>query len=244
MTSRPLVFVTGATQGIGLATAKALAIEHSYHVLIGARNKQTGDKIASELRAAGHEASTVELDLTSPTSIAAAASHIEQQFGYLDVLINNAAILIDLQKGLASWDLYSQTFTTNIIGTATLTDALIPLLRKAKVSPPRLIFLSSTMGSLEISQDQSTPFYSTDYKAYDASKAAVNMLMLNYDRNLRDAGVKVNSVCPGLVKSNLTAYSDYGTSTEEGAKRVVELATVGKDGPSGTFSNLAGPVPF
>lgn len=244
MATRPLAFVTGATQGIGLATAKLLASQHSYHVLIGARNTETGDKIAAELRAAGHHASTVQIDLSSSSSIDKAVSHIEHEFGYLDVLINNAAISIDLQKGLTPWEIYTKTFTTNVIGTAALTDGLIPLLRKAKSSPPRLVFLSSIMGSLESSQDKTTMWYNIDYKAYDASKAAINMFMLNYTRNLEDIGAKVNSVCPGYVKTNLTDFNEWGVTTEEGASRVVELATLGEDGPTGTFSNIKGPLAF
>lgn len=244
MASRPLVFITGATQGIGLATAKILASKHSYHVLIGARNVETGDKIAKDLRDAGHEASTVQLDLISLPSIEAAVAQIEREYGFLDVLINNAAILIDHHKDLTPWELYSQTFTTNVIGTATLTDGLVPLLKKAKVSPPRLIFLSSIMGSFETSQDKTTGFYATDFKAYDASKAAVNMLMLNYTRNLADTGARVNSVCPGYIRSSLTGFDDRGLTPEQGAARVVELATVGEDGPTGTFSNMNGPCAF
>lgn len=240
----PIAFVTGATRGIGLATARALATKHGYHVLIGARNSQKGEEVTSELRAAGHEASTVEVDLTSSSSIAAAVADIESRFGYLDVLINNAAVLLDLDKSLTSWDLFTKTFTTNVIGTGTLTDGLIPLLRKAKATPPRLVFLSSAMGSLAISQDKNSGWYATDFKVYDASKAAVNMLMINYDRNLRDIGAKVNSACPGYVNSNLTAHDDRGKTTEDGAKRVVELATLGEDGPSGTFSNIDGPLAF
>jgi NAD(P)-dependent dehydrogenase (short-subunit alcohol dehydrogenase family) len=244
MSSRSLVFVTGATQGIGLAIAKSLASKHSYNVLIGARNVATGDKIAQELRDAGHEASTVQLDLTSLTSINAAVAQIERDYGYLDVLINNAAILIDHHKDVAPWELYSRTFTTNVIGTATLTDGLVPLLRKAKVSPPRLIFVSSIMGSFETSQDKTTGFYATDFKAYDASKAAINMLMLNYSRNLADVGAKVNSVCPGYVRSHLTGFDDNGLTPEQGAVRAVELATMGEDSPTATFSNASGSLAF
>jgi NAD(P)-dependent dehydrogenase (short-subunit alcohol dehydrogenase family) len=93
--------------------------------------------------------------------------------------------------------------TTNVIGTAVLTEALLPLLRKS--SHPRLIFVSSRMGSLHQATVKDTPFYPIDYKAYDASKAAVNMLVLNYARILEDVGGKVNAVCPQLVGGTCSA---------------------------------------
>ncbi|KAK7424084.1 hypothetical protein QQX98_000694 [Neonectria punicea] len=242
--SRPIVLVTGANQGIGLATAQSLASKDSYHVIIGARNTQAGEKVASDLREAGHAASSVQLDLSSKASIEAAIGKIDKEFGYIDALVNNAGILKDRDPSYSTWDLYTDTFTTNVIGTAVLTEGLLPLLQKAKSGPPRLVFVTSVMGSLQYATNKDAPWYSIDYKAYDASKAAVNMLMLNYVRVLDGTGAKVNSVCPGLVKTNLTNFSEYGTTTEVGASHVVEMATLGKDGPTGTFSNSQGSLPW
>lgn len=242
--TRPLALVTGANQGIGLAVAKILASEHSYYVIIGSRNAKSGEKVASELQEAGHDASTVQLDLESPSSIEAAVSTVEAKFGYFDVLVNNAGILIDLNPGLSTWDLFTKTFTTNVVGTTTFTERLVPLLRKAKAGSPRLVFVISVMGSLERVTDKTTMYYNTDYKAYDASKAAVNMLMINYDRALSEVGGKLNSVCPGLVSTALTGYTKNGHSPDIGASRIVEMATLGEDGPSATVSDRNGPVPW
>ena len=244
-TTRPIALITGANQGIGLAVAQSLAKKHSYHVLIGARRPEAGEEVAKDLRDAGHEASTIQLDLSSQSSIKDAISKIERDFGYLDVLINNAGILKDRDPALNTdtWSLFSQTMTTNVTGPATLTDGLLPLLRKAKAGPPRIVFVTSTMGSLEMSTDKSTSWYNIDYKAYDASKAAVNMLMLNYARILDGQG-KVNAVCPGLVQTALTNYHEYGHSPEIGAERIVDMATLGEDGPTATFSSRNGPVPW
>lgn len=240
-----LALVTGSTQGIGLAVAQALAAKHNYHVLLGVRNTKAGEKIASDLRNNGYKADVVELDLTSAESIAKAAEHIEQKYGYLDVLINNAGVLLDIYKDLTTWELYQKTFTTNVIGTGTLTQTLLPLLRRAKAGPPRIVFVTSLMGSLTKATDKTTMFYSTDYKVYDSSKAAVNMLMFNFARELDDVGGKVNSVCPGLVKTALTAFTEYGTSTELGAERIVEVATdKDKDGPTRTISDRNGEIPL
>ncbi|KAL4928801.1 uncharacterized protein BDV17DRAFT_281860 [Aspergillus undulatus] len=244
--SRTLVLITGANQGIGLATAQILASKHNYHVIIGARNIAAGEKVASDLRAAGHAASSLEVDLSSEQSIKDAVATISRDFGYLDILINNAAILLDGKANsyTSTWDLYTKTFTPNVFGTGVLTDELLPLLRRAKATPPTIIFVSSIMGSVSGSFDSSTFWYPVDYKVYDASKAAVNILTANYHRILGPEGGKVNSVCPGLVKSNLTGFSEYGETTETGATRIVELATAGKDGESGTFTNRDGAVPW
>ena len=242
--SRPVALITGANQGIGLAAAQILASKHSYRVIVGSRSPQAGEKVASELREAGHEASNVQVDLSSPTSIEGAIAAIDRDFGYLDVLVNNAGILIDRDASYSTWDLFTKTFSTNVIGTATLTEGLLPLLRKAKAGPPRIVFVTSLMGSLHWATQKDTPFYKIDYKAYDASKAASNMLMLNYARLLEGVGGKVNSVCPGLVKTNLTGYIEHGHDPEIGAERIVEMAIIGEDGPTGTLSDRNGPLPW
>ncbi|KAI6749672.1 hypothetical protein HG530_015086 [Fusarium avenaceum] len=223
--SRTLALVTGSNSGIGLAVIKELAIKHNYHVLLGVRNTKAGEEIAADLRKDGYHASVVELDLASEDSVNKAVEHIEVNYGYLDVLINNAGVMLDWHQGVTTWDRFQKTFTTNIVGTGSLTVGLLPLLRKAKAGPPRIIFITSVMGSLEKATDTTTMYYNIDYKAYNASKAAVNMLMFNFARELDDVGGKVNSVCPGLVKTALVNYHEYGTTTEVGAERIVQLAT-------------------
>lgn len=240
---RPTVtLITGANQGIGLATATILAKEHRHHVIIGSRNADAGAKIAESLTAEGHAASSVQLDLESEDSIDGVVKFIQSTFGKLDVLINNAGILIDGKiKNQTTRELFTQTMSTNVIGTACLTEKLVPLLQKSTL--PRVVFLSSIMGSITVSTDRTTAWYPIDYKAYDASKAAVAMLAVNYARILRDAGGLVNVACPGLVSTNLTGYS-MGTTPEIGAQHIVELATLGKDGPTATFSNKEGSIPW
>ncbi|KAL4909580.1 hypothetical protein BDW74DRAFT_174782 [Aspergillus multicolor] len=246
--STPLVLITGANQGIGLATARALATQHNYHVLIGCRRLEAGEQVASELRSAGHKATALQVDLNSEESIKTAVQTIKSEYGYLDILINNAAVLVDHTRSsgetVSPWDIYMNTFTPNVIGTATLTDLLLPLLRKAKATPPTVVFVSSGMGSITYAFDKSVPFYHADNRAYDASKAAVNMLVANYHRMLEPVGGKVNAVCPGLVATNMTTHMNAGATTEVGATRIVQLATAGKDGESGTFTDREGVVPW
>ncbi|EHK22105.1 uncharacterized protein TRIVIDRAFT_222458 [Trichoderma virens Gv29-8] len=244
MPPHPLTLITGSTQGIGRAVAEILARKHAHHVLLGVRNVQVGEAIASELRQDGHKASVVELDLTSAQSIEKAITTIDRHYGYLDVLVNNAGISSDHDESLNKWDIYTSTFTTNVIGTGVLTEGLVPLLRKAKCSPPRVVFVSSIMGSLQTSLDKTTAWYSIDYKVYDASKAAVNMLAINFSRVLDDVGGKVNAVCPGYINTRLTSFDERGESPEVGATRIVQLATAGEDGQTGTFTNRQGVLPW
>lgn len=237
-----ITLITGANQGIGLATAKQLAKDHGHHVIIGSRDAIAGANAAASIREDGLQASNVQLDITSQDSIDNAADAITKQFGRLDVLINNAGILIDLRTNETFRNIITQTMNTNVIGTACTTEAMIPLLRKSAF--PRVVFVSSRMGSLAQSTVRDTNFYAIDYKTYDASKAAVNMLALNYSRILEDTGARVNIACPGYVATKLTGYTQYGRTPEDGAKRIVELATIGKDGPIETFSDSNGTIPW
>ncbi|KAJ0425013.1 hypothetical protein BJY00DRAFT_275721 [Aspergillus carlsbadensis] len=243
----PTALITGSNQGIGRATAEALATNHGYHVIITSRNLAAGEAVAASLREKGHKATAIQLDLTSEESIKAAVAFVENKFGGLDVLINNAGILHDTQKDLSPWELYNRTLTTNVVGPGVLTELLIPSLRRAPSGVPRIIFLTSSMGSLHYATDKSLPWYPIDYKVYDASKAAVNMLMLNFARVLEEGNGKgrVNAVCPGYVNSNLTAFDASGTSVEVGARRVVEVAVDDRvDGPNRTFSNASEGLPW
>ncbi|KAF2993829.1 hypothetical protein E8E13_002283 [Curvularia kusanoi] len=237
-----ITLISGANQGIGFATASVLAKVHNHHVIIGSRSEEAGAQAAALVRAEGGSVSSIQLDLTSDASIEAAVKNIEREHGLIDVLINNAGILIDGKNpDQSTRDLFTETFATNVIGTTLMTEAFLPLLRKS--SNPNLIFVSSRMGSLHQATVKDTMFYAIDYKAYDSSKAAVNILALNYARILEDVGAKVNVVCPQLVKTNLTGWTDYGITPEMGAERIVELAILKKeDTISRTFSDRDGPI--
>jgi NAD(P)-dependent dehydrogenase (short-subunit alcohol dehydrogenase family) len=179
-----VVLISGGNTGIGFAVATKLAKDHGHHVIIGSRDANAGEEAARSLKTERLLASSVQLDITSDESIASAVGWIENHFGVLDVLINNAGILIDYvpgftdaSKDLSTRDLFSRTLGTNVIGTACLTEACLPLLHKSAL--PRVVFVSSRMGSLAESTNKSTMYYNTDYKSYDCSKAAVNILAVN-----------------------------------------------------------------
>lgn len=237
-----VALITGGNAGIGEAVVRSLAKTPNYHVIIGSRRLDSGNELANSLKVQGHSVSAIQLDITSDDSIDRAIEEITNTHGKLDVLVNNAGVLLDNQPDafVSTRDLFSKTFNTNVFGTAALTEAALPLLQKSK--HPRVIFVSSTMGSLEVSGDSTTFFYDKDYKAYDASKAAVNILAVNYARILKPFGGASNAVCPGLVKTKMSGFIEAGTPVEVGAERIVQLATAAPGGPSGTFSDKDGPV--
>lgn len=144
--------------------------------------------------------------------------------------------------GLSTRQRFNKTYDTNVTGAAVLTESCVPLLLKS--SSPRLVFTSSRMGSVSETTNKSTLYYDSDYKAYDCSKAGMNMLALNYARILDGKGGMVNVACPGLVQTKLVGMHPYGSSTEVGAKRIAELATLEKGGPTATFSDRDGSVPW
>ena len=233
---KTITLVTGANGGIGLAVATALARDHGHHVIVGSRNADAGAKVAKALLDQSYSASNVQLDLEFEPSLLAAVEYIDKTFGRLDVLVNNAAILIDSsEKAGTTYNLFTRTFNTNVIGTALLTEPLLPLLEKS--DNPRVVFVSSRMGSATYSKNTTKPWYNLECSAYDSSKAALNVLALNYARKLSHVGAKVNIACPGIVATNLHPGVQSGAPPEVGAIRIVELATLGKDGPTATWSS-------
>ncbi|KAK9329181.1 hypothetical protein V1520DRAFT_179867 [Lipomyces starkeyi] len=234
-----IVLITGGNQGIGLGIAKKLAIEFpGYHIIIGSRNASRGVEAASSLSSQGLSVSSVQLDVTDDASIAAAREAIETKYQRLDVLINNAGIALDGQNGdITMRRLLHLTYDTNIFGAAAVTEEFLPLLRKSTL--PRLVFISSVMGSLASAADFENPLSKMLLPAYNSSKTALNMLMLHYANMLSGEGFKVNSCCPGYIATNMTQFRGPGT-TEQGAINACRLATLGKDGETGTFSSKEG----
>lgn len=244
MQDKPVALVTGANQGIGFEIARELAA-HGFTVLVGSRNAERGTAAAGEI---GTEAHALQLDVTDHASIAAAAARIRQEFGRLDVLVNNAAISNTGLKPGMSVEEYSQTtrpsnvsfdemravWDTNVFGVLAVYQAMLPLLREAPAA--RIVNVSSGAGSLTLNADPKAPHRAIFGPVYPASKTALNALTLAMAIELEDTGIKVNAACPGFTKTNLNNYA--GTQTlEEGAREPVRLALLGPDGPTGTFSN-------
>ena len=251
MQDKPVALVTGANQGIGLQIAKDL-VAHGFIVLVGSRKHERGEAAAREI---GPDARALQLDVTDQASIAAAAERVRNEFGRLDVLVNNAAISnTGLRPGMSveeyskstrpsvvSLDEVRTVFETNVFGVLAVTQAMLPLLREAPAA--RIVNVSSGVGSLTRNSDPAFPYRSIFGPVYPASKTALNAMTLAMAIELEPTGIKVNAACPGFTKTNLNNYA--GTqSVEEGAREPVRLALLGPDGPTGTFSNAAGPLPW
>ncbi|NBH10790.1 SDR family oxidoreductase [Amycolatopsis sp. SID8362] len=235
-----ITLVTGANKGIGREIAAQLAaLGHT--VVVGARSAELGEKAAAELGA-----DSVVLDVTDPASVAAAASRIEERHGRLDVLINNAAIsrppgtdLSHQNPSTADLDTLRAIFETNYFGVITVTNALLPLLRRS--SAPRIVNVSSGGASLARNADPDAQLPIS--AGYTPSKTALTSLTLQYARELRPDGILVNAVCPGFCATDLNGHAGFRTPAQ-GAVAAVRLATIPADGPTGTFVDDEGPVPW
>ena len=226
-----IALVTGANKGIGLETARQLAAR-GVTVLAGARDAARGREAERALRADGADARCVSLDVIDAASVQAAADWIEQEYDKLDILVNNAGIAVGGGPPSAT-DLGAmrQVYETNVFGVIMVTNAMLPLLRRAPAA--RIVNVSSEVGSITAMTDPASPLFQMPAGlAYPSSKTALNMITALYAKELRDTTVKVNAANPGYTKTDLNGNTGY-RSAAEGAEPVVQLATLPDDGPSG-----------
>jgi NAD(P)-dependent dehydrogenase (short-subunit alcohol dehydrogenase family) len=242
-----IALVTGATRGLGLATSRALA-QVGACVLLSGRSKADAERAAASLRQVGLDAQALELDVTSTTSVQAAAEQVAQRHGRVDVLVNNAGILPEAtdssEREFANVDVFKATFETNVFGAVAVTEAFLPLLRNSVAG--RIVNVSSTVGSLADQTNPDSPYYELVVPAYQSSKAALNSVTICLAKTLNGTGIKVTSVCPGFVKTDLTpASKDQAPLTPEHAARIiVTAATLPDHAASGTFIDENGVVPW
>jgi len=239
MENRRIALVTGANKGIGLEIARQLA-QAGVDVIIGARDAGRADRAVADLASQGLRAQAVRLDVGDEASIDEAARRITEEQGRLDILVNNAGIFdfADGAPGGASLAAVRRVMETNFLGALAVTQAMLPLLRAA----PRasIVNLASSLGSLTLSGDPSSAYYTQRYIGYNASKAALNILTVQLSEELRGTGIEVNSVSPGFVRTDLTGF---GTMTpEEGARLPVQFALGGRG--SGRFVEPDGETPW
>ncbi|GAB3359889.1 SDR family NAD(P)-dependent oxidoreductase [Micromonospora halotolerans] len=250
-THRQVALITGANKGIGRATAEQLAAL-GMTVLIGARNARHGDEAAAAVRAAGGEAHAITLDVTDPATVLAAARQVEERFGHLDALVNNAGVSgagnvapLDVRgqiPSVADLNIVRAVFETNVFGVITVTNGMLPLLRRSPA--PRIVNLSSDAASLTITSDPDGPFAGLPPVAgYTPSKTALNALTLQYANELRKDGILVNAAAPGFCATDINQHTGHRTAAQ-GAAVVVRLATLGADGPTGGFFSEDGPIPW
>jgi NAD(P)-dependent dehydrogenase (short-subunit alcohol dehydrogenase family) len=230
--------VTGANKGIGFAIARGLGAI-GITVAVGARDDARREEAVERLRAAGVDAFGVAIDVTSDDSVAAAAATIEQTAGRLDVLVNNAGISGRTDGGAQDpttldLDVVRTVLDTNVFGVVRVTNAMLPLLRRA--DSPRIVNMSSNMGSLAL---HTGPIMA----AYAPSKSMLNSVTAQYARRLADTNVIVNAACPGYVATDFTGFNAPRTA-EQGAAIAIRLATLPDDGPRGGFFDDEGVVPW
>lgn len=239
MVEKRVALVTGANKGIGLEIARKLA-KAGVHVLLGSRDAARGNEAAMLLAKDGLTVEAIHLDLDAPETIARVATTIATKHGRLDILVNNAGIFdfADAVPSKADIQAVRRVMDVNFIGALAVTQAMLPLLREAPEG--RIVNLSSSLGSLTQNADPASPYYSQQFIGYNASKAALNMLTIQLHEELRGTRIKVNSVSPGFVKTDLTGY---GTMIpEEGARLPAEYALNGND--SGSFVEPDGTTPW
>lgn len=229
------VLITGASRGLGANTAQRLAAAGAT-VFAGARRPE---ELADRLREIGvsGDVRPVALDVTDDASVAAAAAGVERSTGALDVLINNAGVpgTWASAEDVGPQD-FADVFATNVLGAVRVTRAFLPLLRRG--STPRLVVVSSGMGSLTL-QSTNEVYADIAHLPYPASKAALNMIAVQYAKALPD--VLVTAVDPGLTATEFTGGN--GHSVDEGAE-VIIAAALDTSGPSGRFLDRHGSTPW
>jgi len=239
-----VALITGANRGIGLETAKQLG-EQGITVLVAARKLATAEETAASLKAQGIDAYPIQLEVTSAPDRVAAAKHIGEKFGKLDILINNAGVgastgFTPVTSQVTDEDL-QRVFDTNFFAVVALTRELLPLIQKSEAG--RIVNLSSILGSLTLHADPNSPIASFKSIAYDASKSALNQYTIHLAYELKDTKIKVNSAHPGWVKTELGTDA-APMEIPDGAKTSVELALLGHDGPTGRYIHLGQELPW
>lgn len=240
-----IALITGANKGIGLAAARRLASD-GVHVIIAARRAEAGEEAAGNLSAEGLSASSLRLDVTDPASVRAAAAEVAERHGHLDVLVNNAGILPEATnshpKEVLDLAMFEQTYATNVLGPVAVVEAFLPLLRKS--TNGRIVNVSSSVGSLAHQTDPSSPWHSMVVPAYQSSKAALNAITIVLSKALADTSIKVTSVCPGWVQTDLAPGNreQAPLTPDDAAEVIARAADLAADERTGTFVDANGPV--
>jgi len=239
-----IALITGANKGIGLETARQLAASGGVHVVLAARDRAKGVEAALKLQAEGLDVAALTLDVTNAASIAAAVKEIEEKFGRLDILINNAGIAFQSGSKKVSeepLDVWRKTFDTNLFALIAVTQAFLPLLKKSAAG--RIVNLSSILASLRLHSDPTSPIYDFKMPAYNVSKTAVNGWTVQLAYELRDTKIKVNAAHPGWVKTEMGGPA-APMEIVDGAKTSVALALIDAKGPNGAYIHLGEPLPW
>lgn len=237
MTSQNIVLVTGGNNGIGHATCELFAKQAGYHTIMASRSLEKGQKALSSIQASSPPGSIslVQLDINSDDSIAAAVKEVQSKHGRLDTLINNAGICpTDFTR-----ESLRSSLETNAVSPSMVTLAFAPLLQKS--GSPRIVYVSSQLGSITLRSDPSNLAYNEDYKVYRTSKAALNMLAACDAWEYGKKGFKVFAYCPGYVISDLAGMreakekSGFAKQPDGSARGLLLIAEGNRDQEHGRF---------
>lgn len=244
---KKIALITGASKGLGFETAYQLGVK-GYTVIVAARTQQKSNETAEKLKSKGVHAVGMQLDVVNDNEVDNLSKTINEHFGKLDVLVNNAGVQLDFPGFMpgnstetVSLDILKQTFEINYFAPIALTQKLLPLLKKSTAG--RIVNVSSIMGSLALHADSNSPIYGIKLLAYNSSKTALNQFTLHLAEALKDSPIKVNSAHPGWVKTDLGG--EYAPmSIEDGVKTIVDLSTLDENGPTGAFIHLGESLPW
>lgn len=250
MSQKKVAFITGANRGLGFETARQLGKQGIFPVL-GSRSLEQGQAALAQLRAEGIEADAIPFDVTNPRDHRSAYEYFERKFGRLDILVNNAGVSLEGDPSEAparkaptsslSEEALRGTMEANFFGVVFSTQVLLPLLRKSPAG--RIVNLSSILGSLTLHSDPQSPIHAVKLFAYNTSKTALNSFTVHLAHELKDTAIKVNSVHPGWVQTQLGGKA-APMPLEEGARTSVRLATLPVDGPTGGYFHLEQTLPW
>jgi NAD(P)-dependent dehydrogenase (short-subunit alcohol dehydrogenase family) len=235
--AKQIALVTGANRGLGFETSRQLA-QQGIHVILSSRDIVKGEAAVEKLKAEGLTVSYHPLDVADSESVKRLAQFIQEQFGHLEILVNNAGIFIDTQDTAesifqANLETLQRTYETNVYGPLQLCQALIPLMQKQGYG--RVVNVSSGMGQLSDMNGGSA--------GYRLSKTGLNALTRIFADELKETNILVNSVCPGWVRTDMGG-PNADRNIEEGVNTIVWLATLPDGSPTGLFFRDRQPIPW
>lgn len=235
--------ITGANKSLGFETARELA-KAGYRIFLGARDKTRGEEAVAQLKAEGlDKVELLIIDVSDQASVDHAKAELEGKLDSLDVLINNAGILGGMQQSAltVSVDTAKEVYETNVFGPMRVTQAFIELLKKS--DEPRIVNVTSDLGSLTLHNDPKWAHYEVKAAAYGPSKSALNAYTVHLAYELRDTNFKVNAVNPGYTATDFNHHSGPKTIAE-GAAPIIKYAMIGADGPTGGYFSDYGVTPW
>jgi NAD(P)-dependent dehydrogenase (short-subunit alcohol dehydrogenase family) len=238
------VLITGANKSLGFETARQLLQAGGYHIFIGCRDKAKGDAAVEKLKAEGFEdVETLVIDVNSQQSVDIAKAELESKLTLLDVLINNAGISGGIPQTALSItvDIMKDVFETNLFGVIRTTLAFIDLLKKS--AAPRIVNVTSDLGSLTLQSNPAYEHYEVKTGAYGPSKSALNAYTIALAYELRDLPFKVNAVNPGYTATDFNHHTGP-KSVADGAAPIAKYAMIGANGPTGQYLSDFGVTPW